>query len=315
MLRPFVIDTERNLTEKDDLLGTMCYADQLVDAIKSVPAEQAYTIGLYGTWGSGKSTVIQTAKEKLEKNKSSRIKMVVYDAWKYSGDSFRRMFLLHLQNELELSTTPEMERFYTATTEEITPKLEFRRRGAIYLGCLIVLTILALILAFVLEPIETKVWVPIIFSSLTLYAVVFGGNLFYELKISQTKNILFAPEQFEECFRQMMVKSLKKKNWYRRLWRHSQEYFRDTICPEDLDKLVIVIDNLDRCETGVVYSMLTDIKTFLGTEKYNVVFVIPVDHEALKKHLFAKQEDKALDAEEFLPKFFNICDFKQVMQA
>ena len=306
MLRPFVVDLERNLNEKEDLLGTMCYADQLVDTIKNVPTKQAYTIGLYGTWGSGKSTIIQTAKEKLEKDKSSRIKMVVYDAWKYSGDSFRRMFLLHLQNELELSTTPEMERFYTATTEEIKPNLEFRRRGAIYLGCVIVLTILALILAFVLKPTDAKVWVSIIFSILSLYAVMFGGNLFYELKVSQTKNILFAPEQFEECFRQMMEKVLKEKSWYRRLWRSTREYFKKEMIPEELDKLIIVIDNLDRCETGVVYSMLTDIKTFLGAEKYDVVFVIPVDHEALKKHLFARQEDKSLDAEEFLRKFFNV---------
>jgi len=33
---------------------------------------------------------------------------------------------------------------------------------------------------------------------------MFGGGLFYELKVSQTKNLLFAPEQFEDCFRQMM---------------------------------------------------------------------------------------------------------------
>ena len=326
MLRSFVIDTERNLVEKGDLLGTMCYADQLADTIKSVPAEQAYTIGLYGTWGSGKSTIIRTAKEKLEKDKSTRIKMVVYDAWKYSGDSFRRMFLLHLQNELQLNTTPEMERFYTAVTEEIKPNLEFRRRGVIYLGGIIVLTIVAFILAIVLEPVEAKVWVPIIFSVLSLYAVVFGGNLFYELKVSQTKNILFAPEQFEECFRQMMVKVLKKKSWYRRLWRNTLEYFTKEMIPEELNKLVIVIDNLDRCESGVVYSMLTDIKTFLGSEKYDVVFVIPVDHEALKKHLITnkgevsdkrsimyqnniakrKEEKKWDDADEFLRKFFNV---------
>lgn len=232
--------------------------------------------------------------------------MVVYDAWKYSGDSFRRMFLLHLQNELQLNTTPEMERFYTATTEEIKPNLEFRRRGGIYLGGIIVLTMVAFILAFVLEPVEAKVWVPIIFSVLSLYAVVFGGNLFYELKVSQTKNILFAPEQFEDCFRQMMHKVLKEKSWYRRIGRWVKKYFSDVLVPEELDKLVIVIDNLDRCESDVVYSMLTDIKTFLGAEKYDVVFVIPVDHEALKKHLFAKQEEESLDAEEFLRKFFNV---------
>ena len=309
MLRHLIVDSERNLLEKEDLLGTMCYADQMVDAIKNVPQEQAYTIGLYGSWGSGKSTIIRTAKQKLESDKQKRIKMVIYDAWKYSGDSFRRMFLLHLQNELELNATPEMERFYTATTEEIKPNLELRRRGIIYLAISSAGILLAIILLLILGSQEARIWTAIIFSAVSILAASFGGNLFYELKVSQTKNILFAAEQFEECFRQMMVKVLKKKSWYKRLWRCVREFFRDDIIPIELDKLVIVIDNLDRCESGVVYSMLTDIKTFLGGEHYDVVFVIPVDNEALKQHLFAKQKDDGksmLKAEEFLRKFFNV---------
>ena len=103
-----------------------------------------------------------------------------------------------------------------------------------------------------------------------LFAVSLGGNLFYELKVSQTKNILFAPEQFEDCFRQMMHKVLKEKSWYKRIWRWIREFFIEVKVPIELDKLVIVIDNLDRCESGVVYSMLTDIKTFLGGEKYEL---------------------------------------------
>lgn len=309
MLRHLIVDSERNLLEKDDLLGTMCYADQMVDAIKNVPQEQAYTIGLYGSWGSGKSTIIRTAKQKLERDKQKRIKMVVYDAWKYSGDSFRRMFLLHLQNELELNTTPEMERFYKATTEELEPNISFRKRGLIYLICSIVGIIVAILLVALLGSQDARIWTTLIFSALSIMAASFGSNLFYELKISQTKGIMFAPEQFEECFRQMMVKVLKKKSWYKRLWRWVKEYISNEMLPVELDKLVIVIDNLDRCDTEVVYSMLTDIKTFLGTEKYDVVFVVPVDDEALKKHLFAKQEDDEksfLKAEEFLRKFFNV---------
>lgn len=306
MLRHLIVDSERNLVEKEDLLGTMCYADQMVDVIKDVPNEQACTIGLYGSWGSGKSTIIRTAKQKLESDKQKRIKMVVYDAWKYSGDSFRRMFLLHLQNELELNATPEMERFYTATTEEIKPNLELRRRGIIYLAISSACILLAILLVLLLGSQEARIWTAIIFSTISILSASFGGNFFYELKVSQTKNILFAAEQFEECFRQMMVKVLKKKSWYKRLWRWVREYFRDGIVPEELNKLVIVVDNIDRCESGVVYSMLTDIKTFLGGEQYDVVFVIPVDHEALKKHLFTKQENESLDAEEFLRKFFNV---------
>ena len=306
MLRKLIVDSERNLFENEDLLGTMCYADQLSDAIKNVPNKQAYTIGLYGTWGSGKSTIIRTAKEKLDKDDSSRIKMVVYDAWKYSGDSFRRMFLLHLQNELNLNPTPEMERFYTATTEEIKPNVKLRKRGIIYLAVAVIFAVVAVLLAILLDSPEAKLWVTLCFSIISLFAASLGGNLFYELKVSQTKNILFAPEQFEECFRQMMHKVLKEKSWYNRIWKWIREFFIEVKVPIELDKLVIVIDNLDRCESGVVYSMLTDIKTFLGGEKYDVVFVIPVDHEALKKHLFSKQAGYELDAEEFLRKFFNV---------
>lgn len=305
MLRPLIIDSERNLFKKEDLLGTMCYADQLEDTIKSVPSEQAYTIGLYGTWGCGKSTIIRTAKEKLEEDKNSRIKMIVYDAWKYSGDSFRRMFLLHLQNELQLNTTPEMERFYTATTEEIKPKVSLKRRGVIIALAILAIGIIFAVILWNANLIEKTIPAMVIVTLCTLFFSMFGG-LFYELKVTQTKNILFAPEQFEECFRQMMYKVLKEKSWYKRIWRWIKEFYTEVKVPLELDKLVIVIDNLDRCESGVVYSMLTDIKTFLGAEKYDVVFVIPVDHEALKKHLFTKQEEDTLDAEEFLRKFFNV---------
>lgn len=313
MLRSFVIDTDRNLNEENgDLLGTKCYANQLVDTIKSIPEEQAYTVGLYGSWGSGKSTIIRTAKKNLDEDRDKNIRVIIYDAWKYSGDSFRRMFLLHLQNELGLSTSPEMERFYKAVTEEIKPNLALRKRGIAYLVIASFLILLAINLVILIGNQDARIWVTLVLSAITLFSVSLGGNLFYELKVSQTKNILFAPEQFEECFRQMMEKVLKKKVWYKKLYSNVKSFFcNETPEVSDLDKLVIVIDNLDRCDTEVVYSMLTDIKTFLGTEKYDVIFVIPVDDAALKKHLIAKHNEKPSedvydDAEEFLRKFFNV---------
>lgn len=74
--------------------------------------------------------------------------------------------------------------------------------------------------------------------------------------------------------------------------------------------MVIVIDNIDRCPSDMAYQLLTDIKTFLSNEEYNLVFVVPVDDEALKKHLFRKLDQKNYDIdkekEEFLRKFFNV---------
>lgn len=308
MLRSFVVDSDRDLNENGDLLGTMCYANQLVDTIKSIPSKQAYTVGLYGSWGSGKSTIIRTAQKKLNEDQDKRIRVIIYDAWKYSGDSFRRMFLLHLQNELELKPSPEMERFYKAVTEEIKPNLILRKRGILYLVCATAIVLLAIVLVILLGSQDARTWVTLLLSVITLFSVSLGGNLFYELKVSQTKNVLFAPEQFEECFCQMMEKVLREKAWYKKKYSSAKSFFcKEKPKVSNLDKLVIVIDNLDRCDTEVVYSMLTDIKTFLGTEKYDVVFVVPVDDTALKKHLFAKhKEESEPNAEEFLRKFFNV---------
>ena len=305
MLRSFIVDNERNLVESNDLLGTMCYANQLADAIKNVPDELAYTIGLYGKWGSGKSTIIRTAKDILEKETNKNIKVVVYDAWKYSGDSFRRMFLLHLQEELKINPSTDMKCFYTATTEEIEPKVELKTRG-------IIVAVLILIIGIVITywlassgKLEATIPAMAVVTLCTLFFNMFGG-FFYELKVTETKNKLFAPEQFEACFMQMMEIVLKKKGWFRQMAHVTEKFFDGNWKSPNLDKLVIVIDNLDRCDTDVVYSMLTDIKTFLGTEKYDVAFVVPVDHDALKKHLFAKREYNPIDAEEFLRKFFNV---------
>ena len=295
MLRRLIIDKERDLEIENDLLGTKCYANQLVDIIQNTSAEQAYTLGLYGRWGSGKSTIIKTAKHKLETENPQRIKVVIYDAWKYSGDSFRRMFLLHLQNELQLNTTPEMERFYTTTSEELSPSIKLKPWTWWMFAILFLCIVIGLVALKFMPTTEAKLWTAFSMSLASLIVAMFGGGLFYELKVSQTKNILSAPEQFEDCFKHLMDEVFKR----------NPESSRG-----ELEKLVIVIDNLDRCPTDVVYSMLTDIKSFLTNGQHNVVFVVPIDDGALKKHLFARLNSIArnneADAEEFLRKFFNV---------
>ena len=295
MLRRLIIDKERDLEIENDLLGTKCYANQLADIIQNTSAEQAYTIGLYGRWGSGKSTIIKTAKHKLETENPQHIKVVIYDAWKYSGDSFRRMFLMQLQKSLSLIPSPEMERFYSSTSEELSPSIKLKPWTGWMFAILFLCIVVGLVALKCMSTTEAKLWTTFCMSFASLIVAMFGGGLFYELKISRTKNTLFAPEQFEDCFRHLMNQVFKRNS------ESSQS---------ELEKLVIVIDNLDRCPTEVVYSMLTDIKSFLTNGQHNVIFVVPIDDGALKKHLFARlnptERNNWTDAEEFLRKFFNV---------
>lgn len=309
MKRQFIPDREIVLSKDTDLLNTSTYADNLTNLIQQAPKEQVFTIGLFGSWGSGKSSIIETSKKSLTCSEDVKVKFITYDAWKYANDSFRRMFLLRIQQELKQGQTEVMQRFYQSESAETEPKTYVSTN---YLGILC-LALLALLIIINCLPISFEMKVPI-FTGLSLLGVlitIFGG-IFQKLKIQINKPIVFAPEQFEGCFRDMISKALKKRNIVNNTYTKIIDYVEVGECSiTNLDQLVLVIDNIDRCSSSQAYNLLTDIKTFLCDEKFNLVFVIPVDDEALRKHILNTSHNNntdecARDKEEFLRKFFNV---------
>lgn len=291
----FIEDKEINLIDEDDILETKRYAESLKDTILNAPTP--FNIGLYGEWGSGKSSIIKTAQSQLESNQEQKIKFVIYDAWKYANDSFRRMFLKTLQEQLKFDGTDLFESFYRNKTQdtEINPKLNIKS-----LGITIVLLILTFAMISSLQ-LETK-W------ELTLQSIVaFGSmiiafykNIFTDYKVTIQKPVMFAPEQFEDAFKDMMSKSLKKYD----IFSLAYEYVKGNHYEKNIDKLVIVVDNIDRCDKKTAYELLTNIKNFIGTEK-GIIFLVPVDDEALKRHMQEHNKENSKEADEFLRKFFN----------
>lgn len=307
-MKAFIQDRERVLDSANDLLKTGVYAENLVKVIENTPKNKVFTIGVFGGWGTGKSSIIRTAQDKIESTHKD-VKFITYDAWKYANDSFRRMFLLKVQQKLKMRQTEEMSRFYQSETAEAEPKTTLSAKGVA--AAVVVVAIVSIILFLTPVDIEWKVAVPTI-GTLGTFLLALLNGLFYDLKISYSKPALFAPEQFEECFKSMMGKCLKEKNWLQKTWSAIKDYVEvGEVSVVGLDELVIVIDNIDRCPSDMAYQLLTDIKTFLSNEEYNLVFIVPVDDEALKKHLFRRWnkqtgEDINKEKEEFLRKFFNV---------
>ena len=122
----YIPDQAINLIE-NDLLGTSVYVETLEKIIKN--SHTPHTVGLFGSWGSGKSSVIKTLQEKLNNDKSSKIKVFIYDAWKYAKDDFRRTFILELKNFFGFDTTKEEELFYKDKIEDVEyrPKIDSNR--------------------------------------------------------------------------------------------------------------------------------------------------------------------------------------------
>lgn len=295
MINKFIIDKEINLNE-NDFLKTKIYANNLSKIIKNTESNKVFTIGLFGNWGTGKSSIIKTSEQDFDEKK---IKFINYDAWQYVNDSFRRMFLHKLREELRYEETDLMKRFYENESTDIGNKYQLSStRVLLILGSLI---FILFVLAFIPFQIDNKISVFSILTLLGLFITIFSGA-FHQLKISVTKPHLFAPEQFEECYKEIVTNSLSKANKILK-WVKGDNSIRN------LEKLVVVIDNIDRCSSDVAYNLLTDIKTFLSSEPYSIVFVIPVDDEALKKHIVKTStinSDCDKEKEEFLRKFFNV---------
>ena len=303
MNRQFIPDKEIILSKDTDLLNTSIYANNLVDLIKSAPQGQVFNIGLFGSWGSGKSSIIATAKEQLISSKDLKVKFVTYDAWKYANDSFRRMFLFEVQKELGFKRTPLMEKFYQNSNQDVDVKNQI---SPLKVWLMVAISIIVLLVVSLLNiEIEYKISIYSIFALLSVLIGILTG-CFNQLKVAISKPFMFAPEQFEQCFQEMMEEALKPNI----IQRAFQFITRNPDCISH-KKIVIVIDNIDRCNSEQSYNLLTDIKTFLCDERFNIVFVIPVDDEALRKHILNKSHNNntdecARDKEEFLRKFFNV---------
>ncbi len=291
----FLIDKEVNLKE-NDFLNSESYSQTLKQIISDSP-DSSFTIGLFGEWGSGKSSIIKTASDDLSVIKKPKIKFVIYDAWKYANDSFRRMFLFKLQEELKFEKTEYFDSFYKNKNSDVKITKKTNWTFFIITGLILVAGI---IITKSLNDLDNKAIAAII-TAFAGIAVNIFGNTFVDYKVTVQEPMFFAPEQFEECFEEMVSSSLQPTSILNTL----KKFIKGENYVSGLDKLVIVVDNIDRCPKELAYELLTNIKNFLK-EKKNLIFLIPVDDDALKRHVMKGGANTHKEADEFLRKFFNV---------
>lgn len=99
------------------------------------------------------------------------------------------------------------------------------------------------------------------------------------------------------------------ENLYDKLIDETNELYRDSQdsdSPEDIDKIVITIDDLDRCTSQTAYEILIALKSFFRHKK--CIYIIPCDEDALYKHIEAADDGEYLGdtrtQQNFLAKFF-----------
>ena len=308
-MRKFILDEEIDLMEKVDekstvdLLHAASYVETLTESVKNAPEGKAFNVGLFGEWGSGKSSIIRTFKKKIESETTAngkRVRVITYDAWKYANDSFRRMFLLQMQTELGFNRNELMNKFYLNSSEDahIETQFSWKEFG---IGVVALAFVYVGITKFTNFGTDGKILATAIVTLASLAYTILRG-LMKEVKVNIQRPHLFAPEQFEECFNEMCDLAHQPEDTPVSYLK----WIKGETGERRIERLVIVVDNVDRCSSDLAYELLTNIKNFLGC-KHNTIFIVPVDEEALKRHFEIAKKKQGHEADEFLRKFFNIC--------
>lgn len=256
--------------EAHDILGTKIYVDTIQKVLEN--CNPPYTIGLFGSWGSGKSSIVKTLQERNEE------KIFIYDAWKYNNDDFRRTFILQLRKKFGLDTIDEEEIFYKDKTSDISIRPKINKSFFIILGVTSMLTFL-INLFFLKSNLPESIIGSLSLGGLfsLIFSILSQGVIYYRTTLTTSK--LFAPEKFEEIFKKTIKEINSKKN---------------------LQRIIIAIDNIDRCSKEQLLEILMSVKTFLENE--HVIFIIPIDDNGLKKHLGMP----TYEANEYIRKIFNM---------
>lgn len=308
------------------------YHNYFTPALKEVLTNETsvHTIGLFGGWGTGKSTIIDSLKKELE------YPIFIFDAWKYQEDSLRRTFLLRLiefiyskeesgnikidkekfkkiQNQIEsrLYNGKEVKCLVQEEKEKRSLKERFKENKNILL--IIVLLTLILVLVYLWEKyFDLNIIVAKIlnyfagFSLLTSLVTIFYlpvvTNFFKNLSDKITKTIQPMTALRETIEREERLNSPEQ----------FEALFNQIIdSVETEQKMVIVFDNIDRVQGDIAIKILSTIKTFLDPIKNkNIIFLVPCDDKAVNAQItqFYSEHSKDIDFDpsEFLRKLFNL---------
>jgi len=290
----FLSDEPLSLDVKRDIyFGHQDIANSLYEIIaKDCP--KPFTVGLFGQWGTGKTTIINILNNKLH---DVEIPTVLFDVWKYEDDALRRTFLREIVEQLKkknclASNFSLTERMDASIKKEIRASFSLTLYKALTFGA-ILLAILGL--GALLSNLFPSAFALKDFFNFLLGSTFAAGFLLWIIKeIFTTETVLATLERFKDP-------------------HEFEGEFHRTIEALNEKAIVIEIDNLDRCRHDKAVELLSTVKTFLAKDSdshlQKVIFLIACDDAAIKKHLekvFGVTKNAAFSPDEFLRKFFNV---------
>ncbi|GAH48569.1 unnamed protein product, partial [marine sediment metagenome] len=260
--QPLTADEQREVR-----FGHLDIADSLREIVRNCPLP--FTVGLFGKWGSGKTTILNILRKRLQ---NDRIAVVDFDVWKHQGDALRRTFLIESVEQLkkahylakEFGLDERLDKQIKKTFENT---IQWNKKLAFVFFVLISITIGVAFLIQDLFPDNLGMYLSIMFGGGLVSAIftLILRHILTKETVTQVFDKFRDPHEFEKEFARIIQKA-------------------------NCERLLVIIDNLDRCTHDRAVELLSTIKTFLAKEtdistQNKCLFLIACDDAAIKKHI------------------------------
>jgi hypothetical protein len=104
-------------------LGFAEYVEAIADAVRGGRPAQ-FTIGIYGPWGSGKSSILRALEQRLAQERD--VTPVFFDAWRYEGSEHIVLPLLHeVYQALLRFQQPDLAKVFARALKAVVTGLNF----------------------------------------------------------------------------------------------------------------------------------------------------------------------------------------------
>lgn len=291
----FLADSPEPLDESSDAFGHRDYAEAVAQTLIAAPTP--FTVGVFGPWGVGKSTIIGEVRRRLPDS----VGFAYYDAWRYEGDALRRQLLrdvarqLHERNQLK-DFDPDQD------LDELEVTVQETREGIAFSWPRFVRSMVGafLLAAMVYLFLRDRQGAALFSGPQPLTDAGVGALVFVASAL-----IALIREPFQVTQRVLGTQRLEEPDRF-------AAKFEQLMASVRSERVVIAIDNLDRCSPDRAVEILSTIKTYLepaiepdharrwlpplradGRAPKPAVFLIAADIDALRRHLLSKELEGA----------------------
>nr|WP_317354205.1 P-loop NTPase fold protein [uncultured Agathobacter sp.] len=237
-----------------DILFYEPYADVIADIVCN-KTYNPLTIGVFGVWGAGKSTLLNLVQQKVDEKTGKSKKTICFtiNAWTFEGYEDAKIALMEaLLRELkENKSVPEKVKEGVIGLLKRVDYFKVATK-AISVGAPIVAS------AVTMNPIPALMSAPVT-------AETIGKGV-----ASVADNIKTMHDDYLKDSEESVVSSVRK----------FKEEFAKTLSDDEIDNVIVLIDDLDRCQPDSIIETLEAIKLFLSVPKMS--FIVAADENVIQ---------------------------------